>query len=72
MEVFQQKFDQTLTNSSEIIKSQKIEISGLVVQIDILKMEKIQLKQDKVFTCEECDFEVNNRDTIINHKYTEH
>ena len=24
------------------------------------------------YACKECEFEVNNKDTILNHKYNEH
>ena len=61
MKVCQHKFDQAINSNYEIIKNQNSEISGLIHQIEILKKENFQLKQERVYVCEECDFETNNK-----------
>ena len=66
MEVLQKKFDHALENNFEIIRCQNIRMYDLIAQTDILKKENNELKQRKWYTCNECDFETDNRDTIIN------
>ena len=71
-EVFKKRFDQALEQNIKIVNDQNVKIQDLTNKIVILAKENLELKQRKVYVCDECDFEGYTRETISNHKYEEH
>ena len=72
IEDVQNKFRQALESKSETINEQNKKINELVFNLEILNKENIELKQKRIYACDECDFESYNRDNVKKHKYQAH
>ena len=54
------------------INNQNRMILELTVQLYQLRNENLQLRQKRIYSCDECDFDAYIRENIVNHKNQEH
>jgi hypothetical protein len=66
------KDDQQFEKQNEIIDVQSEHISDLSFKIKILMQENSKLKQRKMYSCDECNFDSEIRDQVLDHKLNEH
>ena len=57
---------------NEKISNQETTISSLLTQIDKLMMENMKIKQEVIYSCDECEFETNTRNNIREHRKNDH
>ena len=57
---------------NEKISNQETTISSLLTQIDKLMMENMKMKQEVIYSCDECEFETNTRNNIREHRKSDH
>ena len=71
-ENIQKKYNQQFEKQNEIINVQSKHISDLSFKIDVLMQENTKLKQRRIYPCDECNFDSEIRDKVLDHKQNEH
>ena len=72
IEKFKNEFDHILNVKNEIIDSQARKLAELSNQVQLLQIEKSNMELNRLYACEICDFESEEKQYLTSHKQNDH
>ena len=71
IEKFKADFIHIFNDKNMIIDSQAKQIAGLSMEIQHLKIEKLNLKENRLYVCDICDFETEEKQHLARHRLSD-
>ena len=72
IEKFKAEFVQILNDKNDIIDSQAKKIAELSMENQHLKIEKLNMKHNRLYACDICDFETEEKQHLTSHRQSDH
>ena len=72
IEKFKNEFVHILNEKNEIIDSQARKLAEHSIQVQLLQIEKSKIEQNRLYACEVCDFESEEKQYLTSHKQNDH
>ena len=72
IEKFKDEFIHILNDKNEIIDRTAKQLAGLMTEIEQLRYEKSMMNQNRLYACDICDFETQERQNLLSHRQDDH